>query len=221
MLAELRDNFGTIQTLLSMLGFPILDPLVAAGDDQEDDRPLLHCQGKGADATGEYTEDGLVVYSESKARLDAVPSITESVQRRRENLQEEGGLQEENGALVFQQDHAFNSPSGAARGGSWPVKQRLARLGRWRRADARRAGAAVIVQPTSTREQAVCHGLSMAAVVDGGWIPGSPRTPLGAVSGPSTPNSSPHRNPSHEACVKGPRIFIPGGVAEPGRMHRS
>jgi hypothetical protein len=27
MLAELRDNFGTIQTLLSMLGFPILDPL--------------------------------------------------------------------------------------------------------------------------------------------------------------------------------------------------
>lgn len=114
MLAELRDNFGTIQTLLSMLGFPILDPLVAAGDDQEDDRPLLHCQGKGADATGEYTEDGLVVCSESKARLDAVPSITESVQRRRENLQEEGVLQEENGALVFQQDHAFNSPSGAA-----------------------------------------------------------------------------------------------------------
>mgnify|MGYP002760910533 CR=1 FL=1 len=114
MLAELRDNFGTIQTLLSMLGFPILDPLVAAGDDQEDDRPLLHCQGKGADATGEYTEDGLVVCSESKARLDAVPSITESVQRRPENLQEEGVLQEENGALVFQQDHAFNSPSGAA-----------------------------------------------------------------------------------------------------------
>jgi hypothetical protein len=114
MLAELRDNFGTVQTLLSMLGFPILDPLVSSGGDQENEPALLHCRGKGAEATGTYTEDGLVVYSGSQARLDPVPSITESVQRRRENLQEEGVLDVENGALVFQQDHAFNSPSGAA-----------------------------------------------------------------------------------------------------------
>lgn len=113
MLAEIRDNFGTIQTLLSMLGFPILDPLVA-GDDKQENAPVLYCQGKGAEATGEYTEDGLVVHSGSKARLDTVPSITESVQRRRKNLQEEGVLEVESGFLVFQQDHAFNSPSGAA-----------------------------------------------------------------------------------------------------------
>lgn len=114
MLAELQDNFGTIQTLLSMLGFPILDPLISEGGEPEDDRLLLHCRGKGAEATGEYTEDGLVVHSGSKARLEPVPSITESVQRRRENLQEERVLEAEGGALVFQQDHAFNSPSAAA-----------------------------------------------------------------------------------------------------------
>jgi hypothetical protein len=114
MLAELRDNFGTVQTLLSMLGFPILDPLVAGDDEQEGGPALLYCRGKGAEATGEYTEDGLVVHSGSKARLDPVPSVTESVQRRRENLQEEGVLEVKDGTLVFQQDHAFNSPSGAA-----------------------------------------------------------------------------------------------------------
>lgn len=114
MLAEIRDNFGTVQTLLSMLGFPILDPLVSAAGEKEGGPTLLHCKGKGAEATGEYTEDGLVVHSGSKARLDSVPSVTESVQRRRENLKQEGVLEVEDGALVFQQDHAFNSPSGAA-----------------------------------------------------------------------------------------------------------
>lgn len=112
MLAELQDNFGTVQTLLSVLGFPILDPLVSTGG--EEGHEVLYCQGKGAEATGEYTEDGLVVHSGSKARLDSVPSITESVERKRENLREEGVLAEENGALVFRQDHAFGSPSAAA-----------------------------------------------------------------------------------------------------------
>ena len=39
-------------------------------------------------ATGEYTEDGLVVRSGSKACLEVVPSITDSIERKRENLQE-------------------------------------------------------------------------------------------------------------------------------------
>jgi len=104
----------TITSKTRSFSFPILDPLVSSGGDQENEPALLHCRGKGAEATGTYTEDGLVVYSGSQARLDPVPSITESVQRRRENLQEEGVLDVENGALVFQQDHAFNSPSGAA-----------------------------------------------------------------------------------------------------------
>jgi hypothetical protein len=114
MLAELRDNFGTIQTLLSMLGFPILDPLVSGRETVVQDADVLYCRGKGAEATGEYTEDGLVVHAGSKARLDTVPSVTAAVQRRRETLRAEGILEAEDGALVFQEDHAFNSPSGAA-----------------------------------------------------------------------------------------------------------
>ena len=109
MLAELRDNFGTIKTLLSMLGFPILDPLTTP-----DRRRILHCKGRGAEATGEYTEDGLVVFKGSTASTDTVPSAGESVRRRRERLQEDGVLEMKDGVLVFREDHAFNSPSGAA-----------------------------------------------------------------------------------------------------------
>lgn len=113
MLAELRDNFGTIQTLLSMLGFPILDPLTQK-DSSAEPRQRLYCRGSGAEATGEYTEDGLVVFEGSTARLDTAPSVGDSIVRRRQNLREDGVLAVKNGALVFQQDHAFNSPSGAA-----------------------------------------------------------------------------------------------------------
>ena len=112
MLAELQDNFEAIQTLFATLGYPILDPLTT--DRQRQDRRALRCQGRGADARGAYTEDGLVVFEGSKARIDTAESVPDAVLRRRDNLREQGTLVEENGALVFTEDHPFNSPSGAA-----------------------------------------------------------------------------------------------------------
>jgi hypothetical protein len=109
MLAELNDNFGTIQTLLAVLGFPVLEPLASL-----DTRRLLHCQSKDADARGEYTEEGLVVFKGSKANLDETPSASDALRQRRARLQEDGILIERGGVLVFTEDHAFGSPSAAA-----------------------------------------------------------------------------------------------------------
>jgi hypothetical protein len=110
MLAELRDNFGTIRTLLSMLGYPILDPLTT-----QDHRRILHCKGRGGEASGEYTEDGLVVFKGSTTSEGVAPSARDTVERRRQRLIEDGILdQRDDGRLVFTEDHAFNSPSGAA-----------------------------------------------------------------------------------------------------------
>lgn len=113
MLAELRDNFGTIQTLVSMLGFPILDPLPSEGD-ASNQQTKLYCRGNGIEATGEYTEDGLVVFEGSAARLQTTVSVPDSVERRRQNLCADGVLQRIEDHLVFQENHAFNSPSAAA-----------------------------------------------------------------------------------------------------------
>lgn len=110
MLAELRDNFGTIQTLLSMLGFPILDSLTT-----EKPRHILHCTGRGGEAKGEYTEDGLVVFKGSVTSDNVAPSARDTVGKRRKRLVEDGVLEPTgDGSLVFTEDHAFNSPSGAA-----------------------------------------------------------------------------------------------------------
>jgi hypothetical protein len=94
-------------------GFPILDPLTQE-DSSEEPRQRLYYRGSGAETTGEYTEDGLVVFEGSTARLDTASSAGESIARRRQNLREDGVLAVKDDALVFQQDHAFNSPSGAA-----------------------------------------------------------------------------------------------------------
>ena len=112
MLAELRDNFGTIQTLLSMLGYPILDP-IPKEEDTDDGGTKLYCEGNGAEATGEYTEDGLVVFEGSIARLETQPSASETIERRRENLRDDGVLEQEGDHLVFRENHVFNSPSAA------------------------------------------------------------------------------------------------------------
>lgn len=45
---------------------------------------------------------------------DIIPSVPGIVQRRRKRLREEVALIEEDGALVFTEDHPFDSPSGAA-----------------------------------------------------------------------------------------------------------
>lgn len=122
MLAELQDNFEAIQTLFATLGYPILDPL--ATDRQRQDRRALRCQGRGANARGAYTEDGLVVFEGSQTRLGTAESVPDTVLRRRENLREEGTLVEDNGALVFTEDHSFDSPSGGRRSGAF--QQRVA-----------------------------------------------------------------------------------------------
>lgn len=92
-----------------MLGFPILDPLTTG-----DERQILVCKGKNAEAKGEYTEEGLVVFEGSHARPETTPSVGDVIPRRRERLREDGVLAQDGNRLVFLEDYAFNSPSGAA-----------------------------------------------------------------------------------------------------------
>lgn len=110
MLAELRDNFSTIRTLLSMLGYPILDSLTSRNEYR-----VLHCSGRGGDATGEYTEDGLVVFEGSTVAEEIAPSAQDTLPRRRQRLIEDGVLSvQDDGTITFDENHAFSTPSGAA-----------------------------------------------------------------------------------------------------------
>jgi hypothetical protein len=56
----------------------------------------------------------MVVLRESAAAITEVPSIPDSIHRRRENLATEGILVRRDDAFIFMQDTLFSSPSTAA-----------------------------------------------------------------------------------------------------------
>ena len=98
------DHFDTIRILASTLGFPIFEKI-----QQPKTTDLLHCKGKKANATGEYTEDGLIVFSGSLSnRVDATASH-DYLRAKRQQLLKDGVLE-----VLDDETLRFTSPSQAA-----------------------------------------------------------------------------------------------------------
>lgn len=124
--ADCQEIFDTIRTLVSTLGQPIFEPLAVRREVSEgvgvpavaqaEPAPQVpfRCKGPGADATGQYTEEGMVVLKGSQARMDVVASTPASTQRNRQRLITSGELKLEGDAYVFQRDVLFQAPSRAS-----------------------------------------------------------------------------------------------------------
>ncbi|MDX8381845.1 MAG: GIY-YIG nuclease family protein [Ghiorsea sp.] len=109
--ADIWDFFETMRLLVSTLGYPIFDEMIKANIKKKD---LLHCKGKDADATGEYTEDGLVVLTGSTCNLEVTNRAEVGITKRREKLLEEGVLKVDGNVLIFKENYVFPLPSAAA-----------------------------------------------------------------------------------------------------------
>lgn len=107
--ADLYDNFETIQMLSSTLGFPVFDEIR-----KPKSKELIFCKGKNAFAEGEYTEDGLIVFTGSKCNLVETKTAGSWVTGKRSKLLEQGVLVKKEEMLVFTKDYIFTSPSIAA-----------------------------------------------------------------------------------------------------------
>jgi hypothetical protein len=107
--ADLLDNFETMKILASTLGYPVFDEI-----NKPKAKDLIFCVGKDSSAKGEYTEDGLVVFAGSRARLSTTKSYFGTGPRLRELMLKNGTLVQQDGFLVFTADYVFNSPSAAA-----------------------------------------------------------------------------------------------------------
>ncbi len=109
MRADLMDAFDTLNALTSTLGFPVVERRPA-----EDESELFFLSGKDAEAKGQMVEDGFMVLAGSLARKDMVPSATSWLPARREKLFESGVLEDDGDRLLFTEDYAFDTPTGAA-----------------------------------------------------------------------------------------------------------
>lgn len=108
--ADLLDYFETVRILTSTLGYPLFEEI-----EKPTKEHLLHCNGRGASATGKYLEDGLVVYEGSTASLNEAPASKGTwVANLRRSLIENKILVQSGDTYVFAKSHIFNSPSAAA-----------------------------------------------------------------------------------------------------------
>lgn len=109
--ADLLDNFETIKVLLSTLGFPIFEEIRKS---KITEKEILTCKGKNANAQGELTDDGFVVFKGSKANIEETKTAGNWVIGTRKKLIDDNILISENGVYVFSEDFIFGSPSSAA-----------------------------------------------------------------------------------------------------------
>lgn len=104
-----------IRQLLPVLGSDILAPIAQpAAKRQPGD--VLFCRIKGAEARGQRTVNGFVIFQGSTAALEERPSAESYpyVVAQRKQLVADGTLIAKNGFLVFSKDSEFTSPSAAA-----------------------------------------------------------------------------------------------------------
>ena len=113
--ADMEVFLSRIQQLLPVLGSDLLIPIAQASA-KPPPGGVLFCRIKGAEARGQRTADGFVVFRDSTAVLEERPS-TESypyVVAQRKQLIADGTLVQKNGLLVFTKNVEFSSPSAAA-----------------------------------------------------------------------------------------------------------
>ena len=111
MQADLMHVFEEIKTLIGTLGYPLFEKLHEASTKQEE---VLTCKGKEAYATGEYTDDGFVVFKGSKANVEEARTAGASVINMRKKLLNSDIVVQKENVYLFKEDYIFNSPSAAA-----------------------------------------------------------------------------------------------------------
>ena len=105
--ADLLDSFDTIKILTTTLGFPLFEKT-------EKTKELYCIKGRGVEGEGNLTNEGYVVYKNSRATKENVPSFQKSLEKIKINLINEGILKESEESYVFIEDYLFSSCSTAA-----------------------------------------------------------------------------------------------------------
>lgn len=100
--------FNDLKLIIATLGFPIFEEV------KKDKENIFYCKGKDALATGEYTEEGLIVFKGSKANLEESKTAGSWIIGMRKNLIEKKILEQKDNVYVFIEDYIFSSPSASA-----------------------------------------------------------------------------------------------------------
>jgi len=113
--AEMEEFIENIKILINTLGHKVFEEKREIKSPQQQAKETFYIKAaRDADAQGEPTSDGFVVFKGSKVASSTVPSITQNFKRLRKELIESGVISKTNGEYELSEDHVFSSPSTAA-----------------------------------------------------------------------------------------------------------
>lgn len=111
--AEMEEFLDNIKLLVSTLGHKVFDEKRDMQKSWKTEVFYIKA-ARGADAEGQPTAEGFVVFKGSKAAFTTVNSCPTSVEKMRQDVIDKGILTPLEGTFVFTEDSIFSSPSTAA-----------------------------------------------------------------------------------------------------------
>jgi hypothetical protein len=111
--AEMEEFLDNIKMLVNTLEHKVFDDKREILSTQKEESFLIKA-ARGADGMGKPTSDGFLVFKNSKAAITTVPSMSPSLLKLRQQLIDNGVLNEGTNSLIFTEDYLFTSPSLAA-----------------------------------------------------------------------------------------------------------
>lgn len=111
--AEMEEFLENIKMLVNTLGHKVFEEKRDFHLKQKKETFFIKA-ARGADAEGEPTSDGFVVFKGSKAAGSTVPSMTSNFLNLRQKLIYEKAIVENGNSYEFVEDYIFSSPSTAA-----------------------------------------------------------------------------------------------------------
>jgi Domain of unknown function (DUF4357) len=113
--AEMEEFLANIRLLVSTLGHKVFEEKREVSGSKNPNQKTVFIKGvRNAEAQGQRTTDGFLVFKGSKASKEVMPSSPKYILTMRQRLIEEAVLTEEKETLLFKEDYIFGSPSTAS-----------------------------------------------------------------------------------------------------------
>jgi len=113
--AEMEEYISNVKTLINTLGHKVFEEKREVKTNGQLDQATFFIKAaRGADAQGEPTSDGFVVFKGSKMATSTAPSTADSFVRLRDQLIQNGVITATDAEAIIQEDYVFSSPSTAA-----------------------------------------------------------------------------------------------------------
>ena len=112
--AEMEEFIGNVKILVNTLGHKVFEDKRETSSGKKSKNTFFIKATRGANASGEPTSDGFVIFEGSQIAHSTVPSITKSIDDQRNRIVSSSSVVNKDGKLFLKEDYVFSSPSAAA-----------------------------------------------------------------------------------------------------------